>query len=91
MCYGITYDCTVTCINTNLNATKLAEGVITSTMSNGYGCRIVCEEGEYIREHAVEMWNVGGFNPVPLIGMGLITIGLIILAYLYLDWKAKSP
>jgi disulfide bond formation protein DsbB len=44
MCYGISYDCTIDCINTNLNTTKLGEGVVTGMMPYN-GCTITCADG----------------------------------------------
>jgi len=44
MCYAVSYDCVVFCINTDLNTTKLGDGIISG---NGYGsgCAISCAEG----------------------------------------------
>jgi hypothetical protein len=44
MCYGVSYKCAVSCINTDLNTTKLGEGIISGD-GYGSGCTISCAEG----------------------------------------------
>jgi hypothetical protein len=61
MCYGISYACTVDCINTNLNTTRLADGVVTGMMPYN-GCTIKCAEGV----QWTDSWATTSHTPLPV-------------------------
>jgi hypothetical protein len=77
MCYGQTYACTITCINTDLNMSLLSDGIITGTGITRSGCRIACEAGKYIDDGGVydPFYNtLGGISIYTLITISLIVL-----------------
>lgn len=90
MCYADTYSCTVTCINSALNRTRLAEGVVISDAPFN-GCRITCAEA--VRDTAMGLPMETGtaslfaVTPIKVLGLLMVLAGVAVLWYLYLKQK----
>lgn len=83
MCYGTTYQCQITCVNTDLNGTLLQQGIVSGTGYAKAGCKLLCDAGKPILDQ-------GSFDPVmPLSGMAVlvgIAMVLIVALTIYSWW-----
>lgn len=88
MCGAIEYSCKITCLNSELNTTRLADGVVQSIGTYGSGCKAVCENGVWLSdyEYGSAVITSPYFNAPPIIIFCIIVI-LVVVFITYILYK----